>query len=67
MKERNKIVILVRSNLNSIERKISEALKFNEISHEDFVTIVNEKKNYKETKESVRIMNSERRDTEKIP
>ena len=35
-KNHNKIVMLVRSKLNSIERKISEALINNEISHEDF-------------------------------
>ena len=66
-KKHNEIVMLVRSNLNSIERKISEALKINEISHEDFVTIINEKKDYKELKESIRIMNSQTSDTEKIP
>ena len=37
----NKIVILARSKLNSIESKISEALTNNQISHEDFLTIIN--------------------------
>ena len=36
--------MLARSKLNSIESKISEALINNDISHEDFTTIVNEKK-----------------------
>ena len=40
----NKIVMLARSKLNSIKNKISEALINNEISHEDFVTILNEGK-----------------------
>ena len=40
--------MLVRSKLNSIESKISEALLNNEISHEDFTTIINEEKNYRE-------------------
>ena len=35
--------MLARSKLNSIESKISEALINNEISHEDFITIVKEK------------------------
>ena len=35
-KKHNKIVMLARSKLNSIESKISEALINNEISHEDF-------------------------------
>ena len=41
-KKHNKIVMLARSKLNSIERKISEALKNNQISHEDFITIIND-------------------------
>ena len=40
-KKHNKIVMLARSKLNSIESKISEALINNEISHEDFTTIIN--------------------------
>ena len=35
-KNHNKVVMLARSKLNSIESKISEALINNEISHEDF-------------------------------
>ena len=34
--------MLARSKLNSIESKISKALMDNEISHEDFETIINE-------------------------
>ena len=48
--------MLARSKLNSIESKISEALMNNEISHEDFMTIINEERNYREFKESIRIM-----------
>ena len=44
-KKHNKIVMLTRSKLNSIERKISEALINNKLSHEDFMTIINEQKN----------------------
>ena len=44
-KKHNKIVMLARSKLNSIESKISEALINNKISHEDFMTIINEEKN----------------------
>ena len=35
-----RIVTLARSKLNSIESEISEALINNEISHEDFTTII---------------------------
>ena len=40
------------SNLN----KISEALISNQISHEDFITVINEERNYRELKESIRMM-----------
>ena len=44
-KNHDKIFMLARSKLNSIESKISEALINNEISHEDCETIINEEKN----------------------
>ena len=58
--------MLARSKLNSIESKISEALINNEISHEDFMTIMNEEKKYWELKESIRMMNSRKSDAEKV-
>ena len=57
--------MLARSKLNGIESKISEALIDNEISHEDFMTIINEEKKYRELKERIRMMNSQRNDVEK--
>ena len=45
-KKHNKIVMLTRSKLNSIESKISEALMDNEISHEDFESNINEENKY---------------------
>ena len=59
-KKHNKIVILTRSKLNNIENKISEALINKEISHGDFTTIINERRNYRELKESIRMMKSQR-------
>ena len=44
-KKQNKIVELARSKLLSMESKISEALINSEISHEEFMTIINEEKN----------------------
>ena len=58
--------MLAKSKLNSIESKISEALINNEINHEDFMTILNEERKYRELKESMRMMNSQRSDAEKI-
>ena len=45
--------MLARSKLNSIESKISETLINSEISHEDFMTIINEEKKYGESKKSI--------------
>ena len=55
-KKHNKIVILARSKLNSIEIKTSEQQINNEISHENFMTIINEERNYRELKESIKMM-----------
>ena len=48
--------MLARSKLNSIESEISEALMNNQISHEDFITFINEEMNYRELKKSTRMM-----------
>ena len=58
--------MLARSKLNSIESKVSEALINIEIGHEDFMIIINEEKKYRELKESNRMMNSQRSDSEKV-
>ena len=63
--------MLAMSKLNSKESKISEGLTKNEISHEDLLIIIeeriiNEERNYRELKESIRMMYSQRSDTEKI-
>ena len=50
--------MLARSKLKSIESKISETLINNEISHEDFLTIINEERKYLELKQSIRKINS---------
>ena len=65
-KKHNKIIMLARSKLNSIEGKVSEALINNKISQEDFMVIINEEKNYRELKVSIRMMNSQGSDSEKI-
>ena len=57
--------MLFRSKLNSIESTISNALIYNEIIHEYFTTIINEERNYWELKESIRMMKSQKSDTEK--
>ena len=59
-KKYNKIVMLAKSKLNSIEIKISEALISNQISHEEFITIINEERNYRELKENIRMMKGQK-------
>ena len=65
-KKHNKIIMLARSKLNSIGSKVSDALINSEISHEDFMIIINEEKKYRELKESIRMMNSQKSNSEKI-
>ena len=48
--------MVARSKLNSIESKMSEPLLNNQISHEDFMTVINEERNYRELKESIGMM-----------
>ena len=48
--------MLARSKLNSIKSKLSEALMDSQISHEDFMKIINKERNYRELKESIRMM-----------
>ena len=57
--------MLARIKLNIIESKISKALMNNEISHEDFTTILNEENKYRELKESINMMISQRSDVKK--
>ena len=53
---------LISKNLS----KYIASLMDNEISHEDFETIINEEKKYRELKESIRMMKSQRSDIGKV-
>ena len=55
----------VRSKSNSMESAISKALIDNEISNEDFTTVINEKRNYRELKGSIKTMKSQKSDLER--
>ena len=66
-KKHNKVVMLFRSKLKSMESKISAALINNAISHEDFMTWrLNEEKKYRELKKSISMMNNQWSDVAKI-
>ena len=45
--------MLARSEINSIKIKIPEALINSKISHEDFIIIINEKKNIENQKKAL--------------
>ena len=53
-KKHNKILMLPKSELNSIEALVSHALIDMEISREEFITILKEKDQYEEMKDNVR-------------
>ena len=56
-KKHEKILILEKSKLNSIEALISEALIDMDISHEEFVTILKEKDKYEKMEDNLRSEN----------
>ena len=64
-KQHNKIVMLARNKLNSVESTTSEGPINNEISYKDFRTNIKEEKSYREMKEIIRMMKSLRRDIER--
>ena len=51
--------MLARSKLNSINTPISQALIDMDISHEEFITVLNEKDKYEMMKENLRNKNKE--------
>ena len=53
-KKHAKILMLVKSKLNSIETLVSQALIDMEISHKKFITISNERDKYEKMKENLR-------------
>ena len=56
-KKHDKILMLAKSKLNSIETLVSQALTEMEISHKEFVAILKEKDKYEKMKENVRSEN----------
>ena len=53
-KKHDKVLMLPKSKLNSIETLVSQVLIDMEISHEEFITILKEKDKYENMKENVR-------------
>ena len=51
-KKHDKLFMLAKSKLNSIETLVSQALIYMEISHEEFVTMLKERDEYEKMKEN---------------
>ena len=58
-KKYDKILMLAKGKLNSIETLMSQALIDLDISHEEFITILKEKDKYERMKENLRSENEE--------
>ena len=58
-KKHDKILMLAKSTLNSIETLISQELVDLNISHEEFIRILKEKDKYEKIKENLRSKNEE--------
>ena len=56
-KSHYKILMLAKTKLSSIENLISQARLVMEISHEEFVDVLEEKDKYKKMKENIRNVN----------
>ena len=54
-KRHDKILMLAKSKLNSIETLISQALIDMEISHKEFITILKEKDKYEKMKDNLKV------------
>ena len=52
-KKHNKIIVLAKNKLNTIDTLLSSALNDSEISHEEFTNIINEENIYEIIKESM--------------
>ena len=59
MKKHDKILVLAKIKLNSTETLISQALIGMDISHEEFVTILNEKNKFEKMRDNLRSENGE--------
>ena len=57
IRKNDKILVLPKSKLNSIETLISQALIDMELSHEEFITILREKDKYEKIKDNLRTEN----------
>ena len=58
-KEHNKIIVLAKNKLNTIDTLLSSALNDSEISHEEFSNIITEANIYENIKENIKELTAE--------
>ena len=65
-KKHNKIIALAKNKLNTIDTLLSSALNDSEISHEEFINIINEANIYENIKENIKELTREPITKEKL-
>ena len=65
-KKHNKIIVLAKYKLNTIDTLLSSALNGSEISHEEFTNIITEANIYKNIKENIKELTTEPSTKEKL-
>ena len=55
-KKHNKIIVLAKNKLNTIDKLLSSVLNDSEISHEEFTNTINEENIYEIIKENIKSM-----------
>ena len=66
-KKYNKIIVLAKNKLNTIDTLLSSALNDSEISHEEFTNIINEENIYEILKENIKSMTEPIDDSPETP
>ena len=64
-KKHNKIIVLVKNKLNTIDALLSSALNDSKISHEEFTNIITESNIYENIKENIKELTIELSEKEK--
>ena len=64
-KKHNKIIVLPKNKLNTIDTLLSSALNDSKISHEEFTNIITETNIYENIKENIKELTTESSEEEK--
>ena len=64
-KKHNKILVLAKNKLNTIDSLLSSALNDSEISHDEFANIIIETNIYEDIKENIKELKTESSEEEK--